>query len=153
MHERRLGMGTRVRVAVVVMIGTVTGCGRPPLLAVGPIDLSERPATVRFIQPVPLHGRSWELCFEFDRPRDSHRAAAIHATLVSSSERRSEIRTPTLDRRGESTVCQIGQVGPPGPGTEETVYDSVELYSDVPLRLRGIRGGALGGTRPLSPSS
>ena len=127
-------------VVVMSLIGLVAACGRPPLLTGGPIDLSERPATVRFIRPVSSPGQTWELCFEFDLPRESHRAGAIHATLVSSSGGRAAIRTPTLDRRGESMVCQIGPVWP--SGTERTNYESVELYSDVPLRLRGIRGGS-----------
>jgi hypothetical protein len=122
------------------MVGILAACGRSPHLAGGPIDLSERPTTVRFVQPVPSQGQTWELCFEFDRPGDSHRAGTIHATLVSASGGRAAIRTPTLDRRGESVVCQIGSVAPPEPGGERIVYESVELSSDVPLRLRGIRG-------------
>jgi hypothetical protein len=39
-------------------------------------------------------------------------------------------------------VCQIGQATPSQTVSEGTVYESVELYSDVPLILRGIRGGA-----------
>jgi hypothetical protein len=137
--EERVGI--RSWVFVLAMIGTVTACGRSPLLAGGPIDLSEHPTTLRFIQPVPLQGEVWELCFEFDQPGESHRASTIHATLVSSTGGRAAIRAPTLDRRGESTVCQIGHVTAE-PGTESTVYEAVELYSDVPLRLLAIRGGS-----------
>ena len=134
-------MGTLARVFLTALIGGVAACGRPPHLSGGPIDLSERPTIVRFDQPVPSYGHTWELCFEFERPRDSHRAATIHAILVSRSGSREPIHNPTLDRRGESTVCQIGQVTPSRTGSEEATYESVELYSDVPLRLRGLRGG------------
>ena len=128
-------------VILVVFIGSVAGCGRPPNLADGPIDLTERPTTVRFIQPAPASGQTWELCFEFDLPGDSHHAASIHATLLSSSGSRAAIATPTLDRRGESTVCQLGQLAGAQPDATVTAYDALELTSDVPLRLRGIRGG------------
>ncbi len=134
-------MGNPAGVVLLALIGTVAGCGRAPHLADGPIDLSERPTTVRFDEPVTSHGETWELCFEFDLPGASHRAATIHATLVSLTGHRTPIRTPTLDRRGESTVCQIGHVGMPQLN-EAIVYESVELYSEVPMRLRGIRGGS-----------
>lgn len=134
-------MRTTAAVFFIAIIGSVAGCGRPPNLADGPIDLTERPTTVRFIQPVPSYGQTWELCFEFDLPGDSHHAATIHATLVSSSGSRVAISAQTLDRRGESTVCQIGQLAKAQPEATVTAYESVELYSDVPLRLRGIRGG------------
>ena len=70
-----------------------------------------------------------------------HRAATVHAILVSRSGSREPIRDPTLDRRGESTVCQIGHVTPSRTDSEKATYESVELSSDVPLRLRGLRGG------------
>jgi hypothetical protein len=135
-------MSARARILLVAVIGTVPACGRPPLLAAGPIDLSERPVTVRFLEPVSSDGRSWELCFEFDPPGDSHRAAQIHTTLVSSSGHRAAVSTPTLDRRGESIVCQLGHRVPPEPGAEGVRYESAELRSDVALRVRAIRGGS-----------
>ena len=135
-------MSKPLSVRAMAMVGALAACGRDPHLAGGPIDLSERPITIRFIQAVPSKGQTWELCFEFDLPRDSHRAGAIHATIVSSSGGRAAIRTPALDRRGESVVCQIGRVAPPESEAEGTVYEAVELYSEVPLRLRGIRGGS-----------
>ena len=124
------------------LIGSVAGCGRPPKLADGPIELSERPTTVRFVQPVPSDGQTWELCFEFDLPGASHQAATIQATLVSPSGSRAPIHRQTLDRRGESTVCHIGSVATPQPETAGAVFESVELTSGVRLRLRGIRGGS-----------
>ena len=129
-------------VLVIAFIGSSASCGRLPNLVDGPIDLSERPLAVRFVQPVPSHGQTWELCFEFDRPGGSHHAETIQATLVSSSGSRATMRTPTLDRRGESTVCQIGQLAGAQPEATGAAYESVELRSAVPLRLRGIRGGS-----------
>ena len=130
------------RVFLVALLGSVAACGRPPILADGPIEVSERPTTVRFVQPVPSSGPTWELCFEFAPPGGSHHAATIHATLVSASGSRAPIRAQALDRRGESTVCQIGQAATPQPEAAGIVYESVELSSDVPLRIRGIRGGS-----------
>jgi hypothetical protein len=131
----------------IVLLGCVAGCGRPPDLAHGPIDLTDRPTTVRFVHPVSWSGESWELCFEFDLPGDSHHAATIHATLVSSSGSRAEMSTPRLDRRGESTVCQFGQLAGAKPEATAVAYDAVELSSKVPLRLRGIRGGVVRASR------
>ena len=130
-------------VVFIALLGSVAGCDRPPNLAHGPIDLTERPTTVRFVQPVSSSGQSWELCFEFDLPGGSHHAATIQATLVSSSGSRAAMTTPTLDRRGESTVCQMGKVATAQPETTPVVYDAVEVSSKVPLRLRGIRGGVV----------
>jgi len=129
-------------VFLTALIGSVTGCGRAPILASGPIDLSERPTTVRFVQPMLSYGPTWEFCFEFDLPGGSHQAATIHATLVTPSGSRAQIHTQALDRRGESTVCQIGQTATVQPEAAGVVYESLELYSDVALRLRGIRGGS-----------
>ncbi len=129
-------------VFVIAIIGSLAGCDRPPVLVDGPIDLTERPSTVYFVQPVPSYGQTWELCFEFDLPGDSHHAATIHATLVSVSGSRATISTPTLDRRGETTACQIGQLAEAQPEATGIAYEAVELYSAVPLRLRGIRGGS-----------
>lgn len=111
-------------VFVIALLGTVAGCGRPPKLVSGPIDLTRLPTTVRF-----------------DRPGDSNHAATIHATLLFSSGGRAALRTPTLDRRGESTVCRIGELASAQPDAAGASYESVELDSEVPLRLRGIRGG------------
>lgn len=122
------------------LIGSAAGCGRPPHLVDGPIDVTQSPTIVRFVQPAPSHGEYWELCFEFERPGGSHSAAAIHATLLSSSGSRAVISPLTLDRRGESTVCQFGPVARAQPESRATAYEALEIYSDVPLRLRGIRG-------------
>lgn len=128
---------------LLTLLGGVSGCGRSPTLAKGPIDVSGHPTIVRFVQPVESQAPAWELCFEFDLPRDSHHAGSIRATLVSPSGARAPIRSPSLDRRGESTVCQIGEVATSAEATANAVFDSVELQSEIPLRLRGIRGGVV----------
>jgi hypothetical protein len=120
----------------------LSACGRAPHLAGGSIDLTGQPTTVRFHEPVVASGSTWELCFEFDLPRDSHRAAAIDAVLLSPSGARVALRQPALDRRGEATVCQIAPLPPPSSGSQPPVYEAVELRSDSPVRVRGIRGGS-----------
>ena len=137
----------KAAVIFIALLGSVAGCGRPTDLAHGPIDLTERPATVRFVQPVSSSGESWELCFEFDLPGRSHDAATIQATLVSSSGSRAPMSAPTLDRRGESTVCQLGKLASAQPEAAPMTFEAVELSSKVPLRLRGIRGGVVGVSR------
>jgi hypothetical protein len=132
---------TAAGVVLTALIGSAEGCGRPPKLADGPIELSEGPTTVRFVQPVAAHGQSWEICFEFQLPGASHHAASIRSVLVSASGDRAPIRTETLDRRGESTVCQIGSTDRQ-QSEAGAVYEFVELSSDVRLRLRGIRRGS-----------
>lgn len=138
----RTAMRRAAGIILMVLIGSAAGCGRSPMLADGPIELSERPTTVRFVHPVTSHSPTWELCFEFQPPGASRQAAAIHAVLVSASGGRAPIRTETLDRRGEATVCHIGSIVTPQPATAGALYESVELSSDVRLHLRGIRGGS-----------
>ena len=93
-------------------------------------------------------GLLWELCFEFDVPGDRHEAGRIHAVLLSTSGQRYPLVEIKLDRRGERVVCQIGRVAAiePGQGAasqEQLVtHQAVELSTDVPLRLRGLRGGS-----------
>jgi len=123
--------------AVVAMMA----CDSGPRLADGPIDITEGPKMVRFHRPVEASGLSWELCFEFDLPGDSHSASAIEVALVSSSGGRFPLIDPTLDRRGESIVCQITGLPATVPGEAPEVYDGVVLSSSVPIRLRGLSGG------------
>ena len=125
----------------------VTGCSQSPELARGPIQLNESPTVVRFAHPVPSVGALWEICFEFELPGDSHHAGSIHAVLVSTSGHRYELSEPELDRRGEHRVCQIGRVAPidssAGVSQDEPVtFESIELSTAVPVRLRGLRGGS-----------
>jgi hypothetical protein len=89
---------------------------------------------------MPAGGLRWELCFEFDRPGESHQAGDIQAVLLTPSGRRQLFVDVELDRRGESIVCQIGRTD----AGEEVVFDSVELTAPEPLRLRWLRGGGVG---------
>ena len=132
------------RALVALVVGSFfAACGRPPHLANGPIDLADESSVVRFAQPVASSGPRWEICFEFDLPRESHRAAGIHVALLSTTGRRDELGDPGLDRRGEAVVCQIGQL-PAAPEPEPpTSYEAVELRSDASVRVRAIRGGSL----------
>ena len=118
-----------------VLILAASGCGRSPRLASGPIDLTPSPTLVRFTQPVTSQGPTWELCFEFDVPGDSHGAGGIHATLLDGAGGRAELTGVTLDRRGESRVCQVGHV-------PQATYEAVELSADRPLTVHGLRGGS-----------
>ena len=138
----------RTRVLGLAFLLTVSGCSRSPHLAGGPIELKEEPTVVRFERPVRSSGFLWEMCFEFDLPRDSHEAGRIHPVLLSTSGQRYPLVESKLDRRGERVVCQIGRVAAivPGEGAasqEQLItYEAAELSADVPLRLRGLRGGS-----------
>jgi hypothetical protein len=122
------------------LLALTVGCSRPALLASGPIDVDRSPHVVRFERPIPASGPRWELCFEFGRPGDSHKAGDIQAVLLTPSGRRQPFVDVELDRRGESVVCQIGRVDT----GEEVVFASVELIAPGPVRLRGLRGGSAG---------
>jgi hypothetical protein len=134
------------RTAVLLLL-TMIGCSRSPHLAGGPIEIKQAPVVVRFEHPVRSPGPLWELCFEFDLPGDSHDAGGINAVLLTSSAQRYPFITSRLDRRGEAVVCQIGQVvALDSPDVDSSqwqsvTYDAVELSANVPLRLRGLRGG------------
>ena len=126
--------------ALVAALASVSACARPAILVGAPLELTESPAVVRLERPVAATGPSWELCFEFDLPGDSHGAGGIAAVLVAASGQRHPIVDPELDRRGESVVCQRGRIEALDPG--ETV-DAIELTATEPLRLRRIRGGSV----------
>ena len=124
---------------VAVLAAATTSCDRPRLIAAGPIPLSKRPVVLRFAPPIPSARATWELCFEFYRPRDSHGASGIQATILDASGRRFPMREPARDRRGESLVCLVGPVAaedgaPPVP-------DRLELVALTPMRIRSLRGG------------
>ena len=143
-HRTRLAASVALAVAFVV---TASGCSRSPLLASGPIDVKASPTLVRFEHPVTSSGPMWETCFEFDLPGDSHEADRIHAVLLTTSGQRRALVDARLDRRGESHVCQLGRLAaiPPNGSLEpqqSVAYEAIELSADVPLRLRGIRGGS-----------
>ena len=126
---------------VVLASAVIGACARSPRLAGGPIEVGATPVLVRFDQPVTSKGPVRELCLEFDLPGDSHRAAAIEAALISAAGERVTFRGTELDRRGESMVCQIVEPEAGVVDAEPTSYVGVELRSDSPVRLRGIRGG------------
>lgn len=87
-----------------------------------------------------------EICYEFSLPRESHDASRIAGVLIAASGQRYALTEVTLDRRGESIVCQIGRPipvrsPPPGaPAAGGIVLEAIELSADVPLGVRGLRG-------------
>jgi hypothetical protein len=127
---------------------TAIACSRSPRLAEGPISLNAVPTTVWFEKAVPASEPSWELCYEFNVPGDSHLAGRIQAVLVAASGQRYVLADSQEDRRGESVVCQVGRIaakepGAPGPATASPiVLEAAELSSSLPLRLRDLRGGS-----------
>lgn len=127
---------------LVLLLGTgpgVAGCAPPaPRLARGPIEVTAAPVTLRFEAPVTASGDAWELCFEFDLPRDSDRAGRIEVVLLTRDGARHAFEDVGHDRRGERLVCRTGRIAAaPGPRT----FEAVELRADAPLRLRGLGGG------------
>lgn len=122
---------------------SVSGCSRSPLQAQGPIDVAGTPVVVQFDRPFASTGGDCDLRLEFDRPGDSRHARSIHAVLVTSEGRRDTLTGVRLDRRGENVVSLIGRPGPAAAGDQEQrSYRALELRSEVPLRLSGIRGSS-----------
>jgi hypothetical protein len=128
--------------ALLMVVG-LAACGRPPHLVDGPLEVSGQAMTFRLDRPAPAGGPLWELCFEFDTPRDSHRAGDIQATLLSAAWERAVLDQPSLDRRGESTVCQVGRLESCTLNSSPVSFQGLELESETTLPLRGIRGGSL----------
>ena len=133
-------------VALLTVSGVVVGCSRPPRL-VGEVEVTASPIVARFEQPVPTGGPAWELCFEFDLPRDSHAAEGIQAVLLTAAGGRHRLAEPTLDRRGEANVCQVGRMvaqepGDATAGEPSIVFEAIEVSAATPMRLRAIRGGS-----------
>lgn len=133
--------GALRRGALALFAVGAAACSRPPLLVAGAIELTDRPTTARFIRPVQANGAVWELCFEFDLPRDSLHASAIRVTLMSAAGR-APLQDVELDRRGEATVCQIGRVADAAQGAPPLTYEGIELQADEIVQIRGIRGGS-----------
>ncbi|HEU5179870.1 MAG TPA: hypothetical protein VFW45_03695 [Candidatus Polarisedimenticolia bacterium] len=137
----------RICLAVMALVAA-EGCSRSPLLVEGPVDLGPSPIVTRFERPMRVSGARWEICFEFDRPGDSHDAEAIDAVLLADSGQRHPLVDSELDRRGEATVCRIGRIDAWEPGgriepeEKELRFVAVELSSAKWLRLRQIRGGS-----------
>jgi len=132
--------GFPVRIAgIIVMIICMTGCSREPLLADGPLEITQQPTVVRLPQSCAPRRSEWRLCFEFDPPGDSHHAAAIQVVLIAESGERVPLMDPAIDRVGEAAVCQIAALVPPHAG--QSAFRGVELSSVPPVRVRAIRGG------------
>ena len=133
---------------VLALVASASGCSRSPRLAEGPIDLGPRATVVRFEQPVPIAAPSWEVCFEFQRPGDSHQAGRIAVVLLATTGERYRLAESVLDRQGEAIVCQVGQVvamepgSPSGSRPEPIVIEGAELSAKTPLQVRGLRGGS-----------
>jgi hypothetical protein len=131
-----------------VALMVAEGCGRPPLLVEGPMDLGTSAAVERFEKAVRIDfGERWEICFEFDHSGDSHAAGGIQAVLLAASGQRYPMTHPELDRRGEAIVCHIARLdameaGGRLPTSGEVWLEAVELSSAKSLRLRRIRGGS-----------
>ena len=84
-------------VALLTVFGVSVSCSRPPLL-VGALEVTATPIVARFEQPVPAGEPEWELCFEFDLPRDSHRADGIQAVLHALGEGQAVLVFPEGER-------------------------------------------------------
>lgn len=129
------------------VVSGASACSRPPELARGRFELSAEPTVVRFEAPVLATGTGWELCFEFDLPGDSHSAEHLAVVLLTAQGERHALSEVSLDRRGESVVCLEGRVGSASSVAGATTpqepvrYESVELTTSVPLRVRELRGG------------
>ena len=129
---------------VVAITATMTACGRGQLVATGPIHLDRTPQEVVFVEPVRATGGRPALCLEFHPPGHSREAARIHVALLTTTGSREPWLNPSVDRRGEGTVCLAAGTSedPPRPdaGTSERpAYRAVELSSEVPLSVRQIR--------------
>ncbi|MBK9471308.1 MAG: hypothetical protein IPO18_03340 [bacterium] len=122
----------------------LAGCTRLPELARGPIDISESALSLPLDPPVNSAGSKFDVLFEFDQPGDSHQAGMIHVALVTSDGARDTLTGVQLDRRGEGLVSQLGHPGAAGAGDgRPRVYSAIEVWSEIPLRLRGIRGASV----------
>lgn len=138
---------SRLTLAAFVIASWASACSRPPALARGGFELSAQPTVVRFEAPVLATGTAWELCFEFDRPGDSHEAEHIQAVLLTAQGERHALTEVEPDRRGESVVCLEGRTTGVSSGDGATTpqapvrYEAVELSTSVPVRVRELRGG------------
>jgi hypothetical protein len=130
--------------AVVTACLVVAGCTRLPELVRGPLDISATALSLPLDPPVASAGSKFDVLFEFDQPGDSHQAGKIHVALVTSDGARDTLKGVQLDRRGEGLVSQLGHPGAAGAGDgRPRVYSAIEVWSEIPLRLRGIRGASV----------
>lgn len=108
----------------------------------GPQEISSSPREIAFLGPVPVSGPRRELCFDFNPPGESMKAATLEAVLITTTGRRDTLHQPRLDRRGEARVCLIA-TAPEPQGAEQLrgiQYRGVELRSTAPpVRVRAIR--------------
>ncbi len=116
-------------------------CGSSGTVVASSVEVTPHGAETLFLGPVPVSGPRRELCFDFDPPGESRNADQIHAVLVAMGGRRDTLTDPIVDRRGETRVCLVARE----PSTTElaqlpgTRYRSVELWSNVPVRIRTVR--------------
>lgn len=130
------------KLTLAVLVAAIAGCGRSKLVAPGPIHLDTMPREIVFVEPVRAGDQRRELCLEFDPPGGSLQASRVHVVLLSTTGARETWHKPSVDRRGEATVCLVEGTSAPRPdsGAAEALhYRGVELSSDVPLSLRQIR--------------
>ena len=130
------------KLTLAVTMAAIAGCGRGKLVAPGPIHLDTTPRQIVFVEPVHAGDQRRELCLEFDPPGGSLQASSVRVVLLSTTGARETWHKPSVDRRGEATVCLIEGTSAPraDSGAAETLdYRGVELSSDVPLSLRQIR--------------
>jgi hypothetical protein len=132
------------RILLLAVLAGAIACDRQPQLVGTPLVLSEVPIVARLEDPVHMTGGTLTLCYEFHPPGDSHAAGGISAALIETSGRRHRLVDPSLDRRGEGLVCQVGRVED-APTGQTVVFEAIELSSAAPVRIRTIRGGQAGG--------
>jgi hypothetical protein len=128
------------------LVAAMAACEQSRVVAPGPIRLDATPREIVFVEPVHAAGATGELCLEFDPPGGSHQAGKIHVVLLTTKGARTTWQKPSLDRRGEATVCLVDE-SPVSATLSESGeaagvdYRGVELSSDVPVALRQIRWG------------
>lgn len=132
----------RPLVVAVLMMAGGSACGSHGTVMAGPQEISSSPREIAFLGPVPVSGPRRELCFDFNPPGESLKAATLEAVLVTTTGRRDTLQQPQVDRRGEGQVCLIASA--PGPQDAEQLrgvqYRGVELRSTAPpVRVRAIR--------------
>jgi hypothetical protein len=128
------------KLTLAVLVAAVAGCGRSKLVAPGPIHLDTTPREIVFVEPVRGGDQRRELCLEFDPPGGSLQASRVHVVLLSTTGAREIWHKPSVDRRGEATVCLVEGTSAPRPDSGAALdYRGVELSSDVPLSVRQIR--------------
>lgn len=84
---------------------TIVGCARDTRTTLAhDITIDSSATAVSFTAPLVVAAGPRALCFEFERPGDSHFAHSITAILASGDSVRDTVRG-RVDRIGESSVC------------------------------------------------